>query len=64
METLYQILAIVGAGFISWILYQTIKNQPQQFTQAKISKSLFKMGMLALMLIAFVSLLVLLLRSG
>lgn len=63
MESLYQILGLVGAGLIVWLLYRTIKGQPGLFTREKLSHSLSTMGILALLLIAFVALLVFFVRS-
>lgn len=62
METLYQVLAIVGAGLIIWILYRTIKGRPEQFSRENLSKSFSTMGILALGLIVFVALLVMIVR--
>jgi hypothetical protein len=58
METLYQILGLVGAGLIVWVIYRSIKGQPQQFSRENITKSFSSMGILALILIVFVSILV------
>ena len=58
METLYQILGLVGAGLIVWVIYRSIKGQPQQFSRENITKSFSSMGILALILIVFVSVLV------
>lgn len=58
METLYQLLGLVAAGLVVWILYRNIKNQPQQFSREKIMKSFSSMGVLALILIVFVTALV------
>ncbi len=58
METLYQILGLVGAGLIVWVIYRSIKGQPQQFSRENLTKSFSSMGILALVLIVFVSLLV------
>ncbi|CEK12184.1 hypothetical protein [Legionella hackeliae] len=62
METLYQILGIVGAGLIVWILYRTIKGRPELFTRESFSKSFATMGLLALILIGFIAFLVFMLR--
>lgn len=62
METLYQILGLLGAGMIFFILYRFIKGQPNQFSKENLSKSFFTMGVLAIGLIGFVALLVLMLR--
>lgn len=62
METFYQILGLLGAGLIIFILYQTIKGRPEQFSKANLSQSLFTMGILAIGLIVFVALLILMVR--
>lgn len=62
METLYQVLGLIAAALIVWVLYRSIKRQPEQFSRANLSKSLSSMGILALLLIGFVALLVLLTR--
>jgi len=59
----YQLLAIVGAALIIWILYRTIKQRPEQFSRENLSKSFFSLGVLAIILIVFVGFLVLLLRQ-
>ena len=63
METLYQLLAVVGAGLIAWLAYRSIKVQPEQYSREKITKSFLSMGILGLILIAFVTLLILFVRS-
>lgn len=62
METLYQILGLLGAGFIVFILYRAIKSKPASFSRENLSNSFSTMGFLALFLIAFVAFLVLMLR--
>ena len=62
METFYQLLALVGAGLIVFILYRNIKGQPEQFSRANLMKSFSSMGILALLLIGFVAFLVFMLR--
>lgn len=62
METFYQLLALAGAGLILWIMYRTIKGQPALFSRENLNKSFSSMGILALILIAFVGLLVLMVR--
>ena len=64
METLYQLLAIVGAGLIVWWLYRTIKNRPEQFSKEKLTKSFTTLGILGVLLIAFVGLLILFVRNS
>lgn len=62
MNTLYQLLGLVGAGLIVWFLYRTIKGRPEQFSRENLSKSFLTMGVLALILIVFVAFLVMMLR--
>lgn len=64
METLYQILGLIGGGLIAFLIYKTIKNQPDMFSKANLSKSFSTLGLLGLGLIAFVAVLVLLLRAA
>jgi hypothetical protein len=63
MELFYQILSLVGAGLIIWIMHRTIKNNKAAFSRDNIQKSLSSLGVLALILIAFVGLLILILRQ-
>ncbi|HHF7375131.1 hypothetical protein [Legionella bozemanae] len=63
METLYQILGLMGAGLIIFILYRAIKGNPGQFSKENLNKSFFTMGVLALVLIGFIALLVLIVRN-
>jgi phosphoglycerol transferase MdoB-like AlkP superfamily enzyme len=58
-----KIFYVIGAIILIAIVVWTIRSQPQQFTKEKIGKSFFSMGILALILIAFIALLVFLLRS-
>ena len=63
MQTLYEILGLIGAGLIVFFLYRTIKGRPDQFSKENLSKSFFTMGVLALILIAFVALLIMIVRN-
>lgn len=63
METLYQILGLIGAGLIVWFTYRSIKGRPELFNRENLTKSFGTMGILALILIAFVALLVLIVRN-
>lgn len=63
VETFYQILALMGAGLILWYLYRVVKGRPEMFSRDKLNKSFFTMGLLAIILIGFVALLVLLVRT-
>ena len=63
METLYQVLGLVGAALIVWVIYRSIKGRPEQFSRENLTKSFSSMGILALLLIGFVALLVLIVRN-
>lgn len=63
MQTLYQILGIFGACFIIWILYKSIKGNPEAFSKENFSKSFTTMGLLAIGLIGFVYVLVLMVKA-
>lgn len=62
MESLYQLLGLLAAALIVWVLYRNIKGRPEQFSRENLTNSFFSMGVLALLLIGFVALLVLMLR--
>ncbi|MDR3442555.1 MAG: hypothetical protein P4L65_06010 [Legionella sp.] len=64
METLYQILGLMGGGLILFLLYRAIKGRPDQFSKENLNKSFFTMGILAVVLIGFIALMVLFLRSA
>lgn len=63
METVYQILGLLGGGLIVWLLYRTVKGRPELFSRDAMSKSFLTMGVLAILLIAFVALLVMMLKT-
>ena len=64
METFYQLLALIGAVMIAWVIYRAIKGRPESFSRSNMSKSFYSLGVLAMVLIAFVALLVLMVRQG
>lgn len=64
MNTFLQILAILSAILIIWILFRTVKGDPQAFSKENMGKSFYTMGIVALILIAFVAFLVILLRMS
>lgn len=64
METFYQLLGLLGAGLIVWLLYRTIKGRPELFSRENLNNSFSTMGILALLLIGFVALLVFFLKHG
>ena len=62
METFYQVLGLIGAGLIVWYMARVIKGRPDVFSRENWHKSFYSMGILALILIAFVAFLVILVR--
>jgi len=62
MEMLNQLLAVLAIGFIVWLLYRAIRNQPDAFSKENMGKSLGTLGVLALILIGFIGLFVIILK--
>ena len=58
-----QLFGIIAAGLILWFTISRVRNNPQLFSSENIRKSFGTMGMLALILIAFIALLIILLKS-
>jgi len=63
MGTVYQILAILLVGLAIFLIYRTIKNQPQLFTKQNFTKTASSMGFLALFLIVLVAFLVVMVNN-
>ncbi|MFT3741751.1 MAG: hypothetical protein QM752_03630 [Gammaproteobacteria bacterium] len=57
------LLFFVGALLLIWLLFRQIKGNPQAFSRENASKSFYTFGILALILILFIALLVMLLRT-
>ncbi len=57
-----KILTIIGIALLMWMLYRGIKGNPEAFSRVNLSKSFTTIGMLALGLIAVVSLAVMFLK--
>ncbi|MEC8461110.1 MAG: hypothetical protein VXY77_02770 [Pseudomonadota bacterium] len=64
MNTYSVIPSIVIALLLAVGLYYRVRQKPEQFTSSSIQKTLFTLGILALVLIAFVGLMVSILRSS
>jgi hypothetical protein len=58
-----KLLYVIGAALLIWLLYRQIKGNPEMFSRTNLSKSFFTLGILALLLIGFIGLLVVMLRS-
>jgi len=54
---------ILLAGLASWWLYRIIKTQKNSFTLQNFTKTLGTLGVLAIILIAFIGLCIVLLRN-
>jgi hypothetical protein len=63
MTALTQLLVIILAAFLIWQLYRFVRSHPQTFSKDNISRSIFTLGILCLLLIAFVALLVLIVKK-
>lgn len=64
MSIWLQILALLAAAVVLWILFRGIKGNPTAFSKENMNKSLYTTGILAVILIAFVAFLVFLLRTS
>jgi hypothetical protein len=58
-----QLFFILLVVFLGWLIYKNIKHNPQAFSKENLGKSFYTLGLLALLLIAFVTLLIMLLRG-
>lgn len=63
MGVFTQLLLVAGAGLLIWYLVRTIRSNPEAFSKVALSKSFYTMGILALALIAFISVCIAILRS-
>lgn len=63
MSGWYQLLFALLAAVLIWMGYRLFKHNPDMFTKEKFAKTAGVLGVLALVLIGFVALLVLLLKS-
>ncbi len=63
METLTTVLLVAGAGLIVWFTYKNVTRNPQAFSKENTSRSIFTLGILALILIAVIAMLVYLLKN-
>ena len=58
------LLTICGFGFLIWMMYRTIKGNPEAFSKANLGRSFTTVGLLALILIIVVGVAVFILRQG
>jgi len=59
-----KLLFFIGAILMAVLLYRQIKSHPQVFSRENMGKSLFTLGILALLLICFIGFLVMMVRVG
>lgn len=57
------LLYLIGAGFMVWLIVRMVRNNPGSFTREALSKSVFTLGILALMLIGVIFLCIKFLKS-
>jgi hypothetical protein len=58
-----QIALLIAGALIAWMLYRQIKGNPQSFSRENLGKSVYTLGILALLLIGFVAFLVMMLKT-
>lgn len=62
MSFLSQLLVVLLAIFLIWQMFTYVRAHPQMFSKDNLSRSIFTLGVLALILIGFVALLVFLVK--
>jgi DMSO/TMAO reductase YedYZ heme-binding membrane subunit len=62
MDIFGKIVAIVAAALVLFFLFRYIKSNPESLSLDNLNKSAFTMGILAVGLIAFIAVIVMLLR--
>lgn len=58
------ILFLIGAAVMLWFMVRTIRSNPQAFSKENLGKSVYTIGILALIIIAVIFLCVMLLRAS
>lgn len=59
-----KLLFLIGAILLAVLLYRQVKGNPQVFSRENMGRSLYTLGILALLLICFIGFLVMLVRVG
>ena len=54
---------VLAIGFLVWMLYRGIRGNPEAFSKDNMNKSLWTLGILALILIGVIGIVVVLLRA-
>lgn len=60
----FKLLCIILSIFIIWQLFVYLRAHPEAFSKDNLHRSVFTLGILALLLIAFIAGLVLLIKGG
>jgi hypothetical protein len=55
MTTFTQIILLILIPVLGWFLYSYIRKNPQAFSRENLGNSFFTLGILALILIAFIA---------
>lgn len=63
METLGMLFALAIGALLIWLLFRHYRDDPNFFSKENLVKSLGSMGLLALILIAFIAVCIVLLRQ-
>jgi len=59
---LSKVAAILFGAFLAWMLFRYIRSNPEALSKENLSKSFYSMGVLGIALIAFIWLVITLLR--
>lgn len=57
------ILYWVAAGLLVWLVFRMVRNHPEMFSKQNLSKSVYTIGLLTLMIIVVVAFCILLLKQ-
>lgn len=57
------LLYVVGAGFLAWLAFRMVRNNPSAFSKKNLGKSLYTVGLLTLLMIGIIALCVIILRN-
>lgn len=64
MSDWYSILFLILAAIVVWISFRTVRNNPAMFSKENLGRAFTVIGLLTLGLIAFIALLVFLLKHS
>lgn len=57
------LLYLLGAGLMAWLMVRMVRHNPGSFTRDALSKSIFTLGILALVLMGVVLLCIMFLKN-